>query len=95
MSDRLPTKYLPAGQQSHLHRGVSGIKVTHSRDSSQHPSAARTELMFTLEVAEPGAAVSTKYVDYESDGKPYTLVLHWRMIACCNAITDPDMCADG
>lgn len=50
------------------------------------------ELMFVVTAGLRGARVDQVDIDYLADGRPMTLRLHWTMISCGEATTDPDTC---
>ncbi|MFE0252417.1 hypothetical protein [Streptomyces sp. NPDC059010] len=60
----------------------NGSRITQSCADQDREGAGYTELLFVLDVGEQGGFVDAAWIDYQVDGKPYTLRLDWKMVAC-------------
>ncbi len=60
---------------------VAGHVITAGCDANT-TTEGFTELVTTLRVPATGAWVRRTFVDYEANGRPYTLVIRWEMVGC-------------
>lgn len=68
-------------------RNLSGRVVSQPcSDWDQRPPPHFEELVFIVKTSKKGADLTSAYVDYRADGKPYRLKILWQMIACGSAI---------
>ena len=82
---------------------VTGLQLTQSCQATaagetsltrgRVPAVPLRELMFTLQVGRRGGLVNEVDIDYLAGKRPMTLRLHWQMVACGSAITDPRQCS--
>ncbi|MDK1473122.1 hypothetical protein QNO07_06750 [Streptomyces sp. 549] len=59
-----------------------GLMVTQGCDEAKEIKNGYTELFVQFQVGERGAYMSTMWIDYRVNGRPYTLDLEWGAIAC-------------
>lgn len=76
--DRMPGRYS---------KRISG-RVISQKCSDFEDGWPRTfeELVFVVQASDKGAELTSAYVDYRADDKPYRLMIRWTMIACGSAI---------
>lgn len=68
---------------------VAGETITHTCDSvAQGSPNGFEELIVTLHVDSRGGSVQRTMLDYRYDGRPFTLVIDWRMAACGTEIEE-------
>lgn len=60
----------------------AGSRITQSCAEQDREGAGYTELLFVLDVGEQGGVIDAAWIDYHVGGKPYTLRLDWKMVAC-------------
>lgn len=60
----------------------AGSRITQSCADQDQEGAGYTELLFVLDVGRQGGFIDSAWVDYHVGGKPYTLRLDWKMVAC-------------
>lgn len=63
-------------------RPVRGTVIDQPCAEARHEERRFTELLTELTVDRRGGGIRTTYLDYAAAGRPYTLVIPWRMIAC-------------
>lgn len=56
------------------------------------PGRPLKELLFAVTVGPRGGRTAQVDIDYLAGNRPMTLELHWSMVACGSAISDPDAC---
>ncbi|MGW6906807.1 hypothetical protein [Streptomyces sp. NPDC054940] len=60
----------------------TGSRITQSCADQDQEGSGYTELLFVLDVGKQGGFIDAAWIDYHVDGKPYTLRLDWKMVAC-------------
>lgn len=60
----------------------AGSRITQSCSDQDQEGAGFTELLFVLDVGKQGGFIDTAWIDYHVSGKPYSLRLDWKMVAC-------------
>ncbi|AZQ40435.1 hypothetical protein EJ357_17250 [Streptomyces cyaneochromogenes] len=66
----------------------AGRRITQSCADQDREGAGYTELLFVLDVGEAGGFIDAAWIDYRVGGKPYTLRLDWKMVACGAKVPD-------
>ncbi|MFJ2832320.1 hypothetical protein ACIPC1_32990 [Streptomyces sp. NPDC087263] len=64
----------------------AGNRITQSCADQDKEGTGFTELLFVLDVGKQGGFIDTAWIDYHMSGKPYTLRLDWKMVACGSLI---------
>jgi len=64
----------------------AGARITQKCVDQKKEGAGFTELLFTLNVGERGGFIDAAWIDYHAHGRPYTLRLEWKMVACGSQI---------
>ncbi|WP_369169782.1 hypothetical protein AB5J49_18805 [Streptomyces sp. R28] len=70
----------------HYENVRAGARITQRCADQKKDGAGFTELLFVLGVGRQGGYIDAAWVDYHAGGKPYTLRLEWKMVACGSRI---------
>ncbi|MFD4144480.1 hypothetical protein [Streptomyces sp. NPDC058572] len=81
-----PHHFLQRKAPGHYEAFRPDRRITQSCAEQDRGDTGFTELVFVLDVGARGGFVDRAWIDYHMDGKPYTLRLEWKMVACGSGI---------
>lgn len=77
-----PPHFVKRKAPGHYADARAGSRIAQSCADQDREGAGYTELLFVLDVGESGGFIDAAWIDYHVGGKPYTLRLDWKMVAC-------------